>query len=108
MLSCGLSAEGCGRCLWVAVGAGAEHGEDCTWMNKSFILLLPQLVQGSEWGGKIPVPLSLTDHRLKMAFFISSKKPPPSRAGVQQLCNHGGLSYIPQGISIETMRSDGL
>jgi len=36
VLSYGLSAEGCGRCLWVAVIAGAEHGEDCTWMNESF------------------------------------------------------------------------
>jgi len=69
---------------------------------------MPQLVQVSEWGGKVPILLSLFDHRLKKAFFFSFKKPLPSRTGVQQLCNHGGSSYILQGISIETVRSGGL
>jgi len=55
-----------------------------------------------------PIPLSLFNHRLKTAFFISFKKPPPSRTRVQQLCNHGGSSDTPQSISIEAMGTNGL
>jgi len=77
-------------------------------MKEIIIQLLPQLIQGFESGREVPIPLSLFDHRLKMAFFISFKKPPPSRTRVQQLCNHGGSSDIPQSISIETIGTNGL
>jgi len=74
-------------------------------MKEIIIQLLPQLIQGFESGREVPIPLSLFDHRLKTAFFISFKKP---RTSVQQLCNHGGSSDIPQSISIEAMGTNGL
>ena len=64
-------------------------------MKKAFHLTPVSTRPGIKWGGEVPIPLSLIDHSLKAAFFVCFEEPPPSWAGVQQLCYHGGSSDIP-------------
>jgi len=41
VLGCGLSDEGWGLYLWVAVTAGEEHGGGCTYINEREFHLTP-------------------------------------------------------------------